>query len=187
MKPFSHCHYCGNHTKNAKVTVDGLQCWACGNIMYMNPTPVGVLIIPAEDCGVYTVRRGIPPFEGGLALPGGFQTYTDLRQETWQQTAVREAIEEINVDCRAEHDPDLKLINHVLTRTGYNDHGIEPRLLVVGTYLGSPKVGEFTKNEEAEDRVIIYPDSTEQLVFSIHRQALAKYWNDKQISHNVVL
>ena len=84
---FAHCTFCG-----ARFTVGQSwprRCGACGETSYLNPKPVAVALQPVGD-GLLVVRRGIPPAEGRLALPGG---YIDIG-ETWQAAAVRETFEE---------------------------------------------------------------------------------------------
>jgi ADP-ribose pyrophosphatase YjhB (NUDIX family) len=84
---FAHCTFCG-----ARFTVGQpwpRRCGACGETSYLNPKPVAVALQPVAG-GLLVVRRGIPPAEGRLALPGG---YVDIG-ETWQAAAVRELFEE---------------------------------------------------------------------------------------------
>ncbi len=84
---FAHCTFCG-----ARFIADRpwpRRCAACGETSYQNPKPVAVAVQPVAG-GLLTVRRGIPPAAGRLALPGG---YIDMG-ESWQEATTRELFEE---------------------------------------------------------------------------------------------
>ena len=61
------------------------KCSNCGFEKYFNPIPVAVSMIPVlgNDGKMYLlgIKRGIQPFKGGLALPGGFQEVNPVHQE----------------------------------------------------------------------------------------------------------
>lgn len=154
----------------------------------MNVPSVPVLIVPCtnhvsgREHGVYTVRRGIPPFEGRLALPGGFHMhYRPVIQETWQEAGCREVHEEIQVICNAE---DVSLLD---AQSSYNaDRSIVgDRNLIIGYVSAAVQVEPFEQTSEAEGRVVLFPDDEAQLCFPIHRKALAMYWDQKGVAHNV--
>src|SRR5215213_7929797 len=66
---------------------------------------------------VLLVRRGVAPFEGMWAIPGGFKRPT----ETLDEAAKRELVEETGVDAAS-----------LLTQFGaYGDPGRDPRMNVV--------------------------------------------------------
>jgi NADH pyrophosphatase NudC (nudix superfamily) len=135
--PYSFCHYCG-HTLEPEhcLTPEGYCCTHCNNITWLNAASVAVLIVPCgihlsgRKHGVFTVRRGIPPYQGSLALPGGFIMHTPKIQETWQQAACRETGEEIQVFCR--YDVLLERPQHVLTESSYSEKRVGDRVLVIG-------------------------------------------------------
>lgn len=88
----SHCSFCG-----AAFAADAgwpRECAGCGNVTYRNPTPVAVAVLPVES-GLLTVRRGIEPRRGMLALPGGYIEYG----ESWQAAAARELFEETGIEA----------------------------------------------------------------------------------------
>lgn len=97
----SFCNYCGaeyspeiNYPK---------QCLQCHQIVYHNPLPVVVAVIPVschKEGDPYRklllARRGIQPGIGKLAFPSGYIEYG----ESWQQALQREVKEEINLDVK---------------------------------------------------------------------------------------
>ncbi|WP_127547952.1 NUDIX domain-containing protein [Actinoplanes sp. OR16] len=86
----AHCTFCGARYLPGQPWPR--HCRACGEISYRNPSPVAVAVQPVGT-GLLAVRRGLPPAEGRLALPGGFIEVG----ETWQAAAVRELVEETAV------------------------------------------------------------------------------------------
>jgi 8-oxo-dGTP diphosphatase len=80
---------------------------------------VDVVILTMSDSRLHVllVRRGVPPFEGMWAIPGGFKRPT----ETLDEAAERELVEETGVEGRS-----------VLRQFGaYGDPGRDPRMNVV--------------------------------------------------------
>jgi 8-oxo-dGTP diphosphatase len=78
---------------------------------------VVILTMSESRLHVLLVRRGVPPFEGMWAIPGGFKRPT----ETLDEAAKRELAEETGVDSA-----------RLLTQFGaYGDPGRDPRMNVV--------------------------------------------------------
>ena len=181
-QPYSHCQFCGGAMNTSARTEDGgHRCINCKNVTYQNPIPVAVLIVPCGQLepkgSVFAVRRGIEPFKGELALPGGFI----MKGESWEKAACRETNEELGVVCRG-NSPGLERPEQVLTKS--NNEGTQ--ILIVGATIGAFHVKDpFVPTEEAMERVIYTPEHDEQLCFPIHREALAKYWDNLEIKHKL--
>jgi len=92
---------------------------------------------------VLLVRRGVPPFEGRWAIPGGFKRPT----ETLDEAAQRELAEETAVDTAS-----------LLTQFGaYGDPGRDPRMNVVPVaYLAVLRdVGKIVAGTDAADAALV--------------------------------
>ncbi len=96
-------HFCPNCGKPLTQTIPSFDnrlrdvCTACGTIHYENPKIV-VCALPcletARGTEVLLCRRAIAPRDGYWTLPGGFMEIN----ETTEQTAVRETLEEASAD-----------------------------------------------------------------------------------------
>ncbi len=157
----AHCSYCG-----AAFAVDQpwpRTCAACARVSYVNPVPVAILLLPV-DGGLLTVRRGIPPGLGELALPGGF---IDLH-ETWQQAAARELFEEAHIRVSADEIEDF------CVRSSTRGDGA---LLIAG--LARPRTSAelppFTPTDETTERVVI--SGPQPLAFPLHTEIVARYFD----------
>lgn len=97
----SHCSFCSERFPG-DVTFPHC-CTSCNNFTYTPPVTCVMLllsILREEDCatGVLLIRRLGEPMIGGLALPGG---YLDPN-ESFEQAAVRELVEETGVEIKAK-------------------------------------------------------------------------------------
>ncbi|MGH3129298.1 MAG: NUDIX hydrolase [Gaiellaceae bacterium] len=104
---------------------------------------VVVLTMSEGRLHVLLVRRGVPPFEGMWAIPGGFKRPT----ETLDEAAKRELAEETGVDGAS-----------LLTQFGaYGDPGRDPRMNVVTVaYLAVLReVGGVVAGTDAADAALI--------------------------------
>jgi ADP-ribose pyrophosphatase YjhB (NUDIX family) len=154
----SHCSYCGRAFAAGQPWPR--QCEGCGQISYLNPLPVAVLLLPT-DGGLLCVRRAIEPGKGELSLPGGF---IDVG-ETWQEAAVRELREEAGVVVAAD---EVELFAVHSAAAGF--------LLVFG--LARPRteaeLPPFTPTEEASARVVLRGPAP--LAFPLHTRAVRDYF-----------
>jgi ADP-ribose pyrophosphatase YjhB (NUDIX family) len=156
----SHCSYCGGAFGEGQPWPR--TCAGCGEISYLNPLPVAVLLLPV-DGGLLCVRRSIPPRAGWLALPGGF---IDVN-ETWQEAAARELREEAGVVI----DPGEVLLFDVLSP----DRG-EPFLLVFGIAAAraSNDLPPYQPTNETSERLVLA--GPQELAFPLHTQAAREYF-----------
>jgi ADP-ribose pyrophosphatase YjhB (NUDIX family) len=136
-------------------------CAACGETRWLNPTPVGVLIVPVDD-GVLLIRRGIEPRRGELALPGGFIVVG----ETWQQGAARELREETDVTVPAES------VREFMVRSP--DHGHVVLIFGVCDALRGDALPPFSPTDETVERLVVR--APVELAFPLHTEALARYF-----------
>ena len=124
---------------------------------------VDVVILTLVDGGlrVLLVRRGVAPYEGRWAIPGGFKR----PEETLDEAATRELAEETGVDGAA-----------VLGQFGaYGDPGRDPRMNVVTVaYLAVLRdVGDVVAGTDAAEAELVpvfdVLDGKIELAFDHHR------------------
>ena len=139
-------------------------CTRCRHMMFVNPLPVAVVLIPVKGKGILLVKRAIPPFVGSLALVGG---YVD-QGETAQEAACREAMEEVGVKI----DPELELLG-ISGSSPTNKH-----LLV---YFKAKEIEEsdikFKVNNEVS--AIAFAAEPMELAFPNHTEYLKKVLSKK--------
>ena len=129
-------------------------------VTYQNPLPVAVLVLPVGD-GVLTIRRGIEPRKGQLALPGGF---IDLG-EAWRAACARELREETGIEIDGD-EVDLFDVHSAPDGT----------LLVFGV---APRVDEaslpkFAPTNETSECVIVR--EAIDLAFPLHTRVLGDFF-----------
>jgi len=159
----SHCAYCG--AAFDAVAVWPRTCTSCQQTSWLNPTPVGVLLIPIEtrpgNAGLLVIRRAIAPGLGQLALPGGYLVVG----ESWQLGTVREVREETGLEL----DPAGVRLHAVTSTPNGNE------LLIFGSVdaLDAGELDGFRPTDETDAvQVITRPET---LAFPLHT-AVVKDW-----------
>lgn len=160
------CSSCG--TQYADTAKYPRTCENCAHMVWANPVPVVVLLVPVKDgprTGLLTVRRAIPPV-GQLAFVSGFMD----RGESWQQSAARELEEEANVSI----DPgELRPLHFVST-----PDGATVLLFATAPAINAEDMPPFVPNDEASERKVIF--ECEPLAFPLHNEVATKYFSTEQ-------
>ncbi|MFC3899027.1 NUDIX domain-containing protein [Lentzea rhizosphaerae] len=160
------CNSCG--TRYAEKDGYPRTCGGCGHVVWANPVPVVVLLVPVKDgerTGLLTVRRAIPPV-GELAFVSGFMDYG----ESWQQSAARELEEEAGVPV----DPDgLRPLHFVSTPDGGT-----VLLFASAPAIRVEDLPPFVPNDEASERKVIF--EWEPLAFPLHDDVASRYFSAEQ-------
>jgi ADP-ribose pyrophosphatase YjhB (NUDIX family) len=152
---YAHCTFCG-----ARFTPKQpwpRRCGACGETSYRNPNPVAVVLQPV-GLGLLVVRRGIPPAEDRLALPGGFIEV----DETWQEAAARELSEETGLQA----DPSTVRLYDTLSAP-------DGTLLVFGLLPAVATLPAFRPNDETLGLDVLTVPA--ELGFGLHTQVANRY------------
>lgn len=157
FKKYSYCSYCGAPFAVAQPWPR--LCVNCGNISYLNPLPVAVVILPV-GAGLVVIRRNTEPRKGTLTLPGG---YIDFG-ETWQQAGSREALEETGI---AVSSAELRLFDVM--------NGLDGTLVVFGLTAHRPASCLRPFSSEETQEVALIEEPTE-LGFSMHTEVVERFF-----------
>lgn len=138
---------------------DRQVCSACEFVFYRNPIPA-VAVILREGEKILLVRRKYEPCQGDWSLPAGFVEWGESPEET----AVREAKEETNLDIA------LRELYGVFRARGERNYEI---VLVV--YRAEILSGELQAGDDAmEARYFKLTELPDNVAFRVHRQILAR-------------
>ncbi len=133
LRQFRYCPRC--RARLTGVAAPPLRCGSCGWTFYPHPE-LGVDVVVLWEGKVVLVRRGIEPYKGSWALPGGFVTYG----EAPAAAAVREVREETGLDIAVE-----SLVAATLVRD-------DPRaLILLLVYLGRVTGGVLQAGDDAAE------------------------------------
>lgn len=143
---------------------------------YKNPTPVVVGLVPVlykHLLGFLTIKRGIPPGLGLIALPGGY-----LEIERWQDGLSREMREETSVDI----DPDTWM------PMGFASSTLLNRVLLFAktTPIQFDGIPDFVQNREVQDLGLMFdymPQQADQIAFPLHADYLELALYQRPISY----
>lgn len=94
---YSFCPKCGD--KLNKENKNLLICQKCNYHFYISPKPCNALILENDTGEILFVKRRDNPQKGYWDLPGGF---VDINENV-EQSAVREAKEELGIDLKDFH------------------------------------------------------------------------------------
>lgn len=93
--PYKYCPKCGDDLSQKKANM--LLCADCGFEYYINPAPCVGILIENKEGNILLARRARSPYKGTWDTVGGF---VDMG-ESLEETALREAKEETNLECSA--------------------------------------------------------------------------------------
>lgn len=134
-----------------------------------------ILTIRENELVALTVRRGVPPFAGHLALPGGFVG----PDETLAEAAARELTEETGLIADLEAGPDEAPEPspvHLEQLASYGDPGRDPRFRVVtvaylalAPSLPAPHAGSDAAAASWLPTAGLLAGAPEELAFDHHR------------------
>jgi ADP-ribose pyrophosphatase YjhB (NUDIX family) len=160
------CSFCG--TAYADTTQYPRTCASCQTMVWANPIPVSVALVPIVDgkrTGLLVIRRAVPPGIGKLALPGGFVEET----ETWEAGGVREVREESGITIAG-----LAPLWFTSTEPKPN------RVLLFGVApaIEAASLPPFTTDSETSERGVVYgPGGLDEVfAFAFHAEAARRYF-----------
>lgn len=141
------------------------------DIVYLNPTPVVVALVPvrainpssgALEIGLLTIERGIAPQIGHLALPGGYLEYED-----WRAGLLRELLEETNIQ--------IDDISCVTLRDAVSIDQ-NRKLVLFGSVppIEEAHLGTFVANRECPRLEVIF--EARQLAFATHTEMARRFF-----------
>lgn len=156
MTKDTHCSHCGERHVDETYPK---TCPGCNTMTFVNPPAVAVAMVSLGDGRFVGVRRGVAPFIGELAFPGGYQNVG----ETLEQAAAREFWEETGIDVG----------NRGATYLASRVAG--PNTLVffkINAGISEKDLNAF-KGPETQEVVILDKEST--LCFPLHQEMLRIY------------
>lgn len=167
----SFCSYCGAASQAPPGKYPRTcQNADCGVVLYANPIPVSVVLLPCQHegrTGLLVIRRGIEPRRGHLALPGGFVE----EHETAAAAGAREVLEEAGVSL----DP--------ATVQPFWFASSEPRpnrvlLFSIAAEIGAATLPPFAASVEASERGLAFgPEGLDEVfAFPLHAEAARRFF-----------
>ena len=149
MAKSSHCSYCGQRFPPGALWPR--VCAGCGEISYLNPVPVTVVLVPIE------------PGRGHLALPGGFVN----AGESWQAAGAREVAEETGLRV----SPDELNVFAVHSAPAPADCVL---IFALAGPRTSADLAGFAPNEETSELAVL--SAPQPLAFPLHTRVAGEYF-----------
>lgn len=166
---YKFCPICSGDLVKETVEQDNrprLVCRQCGFIFYINPIPAVGVILFNDKNEILLIRRKYKPEQGRWSLPAGFME----SDETAEQTAVREAKEETNLDVK------LNDIFGVFSSFDYPQ-----RQVLVIIYRGEIVSGQLSPGDDAEElRFFSLENLPREIAFSCHQKVLDQLLNERK-------
>ncbi len=160
MNHFRYCPMCGGRVKwRLTEKRKRLICLKCKWVKYQNPLPVGVALVKDEEGKILLIKRGVPPYKGRWALPGGFIEAGEKSEEG----CLRELEEETGIKGEI-----IKLIGvyHQKCRL-YGD------ILTIAYQIKSIG-GKIEPKDDAQGIKFVYKDKLPTIPFKSHIKAILK-------------
>lgn len=156
---YKHCYQCG-----VKLPHDAhfpYTCSFCHAVLYLNPVPVGVALLPVGS-GLLVIQRALKDGYGQWALPGGFLE----AHETWQEGILRELYEETGI----------LLAKDTLVRIFSVQSDNRRNLLLFAELppVSESELPQIKENTEVLSMKVIY--KPEPLAFPVHEQIVKQYF-----------
>ncbi len=160
-----YCARCGHLLEMREVDDRHVRpvCPACGYIVYLNPVIAVGVIAARADGQILLVLRGENPGRGLWGLPAGFMEI----DETAEQTAVRECLEETGVTVELQDLWGVWSYHHEWKHSSG----------VLVLYVARPLSGEPRGGSDSVEARYFAPEdiSDAQLAFHTHREAIARW------------
>ncbi|MFZ5515679.1 MAG: NUDIX domain-containing protein [Candidatus Zhuqueibacterota bacterium] len=159
---FKFCPRCGDRLMTKYIEnedTERLVCRGCQFIFYINPTPA-VAVILVQDEKILLVKRKYEPRKDEWTLPAGFMEYNELAE----QTALREAKEETNLD--------IAIDGFFGVYPGFDDPRVHVVLIV---FRGKILRGQARPGDDASEiGFFSFNELPEKIAFHSHQQILTQ-------------
>lgn len=170
----AYCSYCG--APFAAPLTYPRTCARCAQVVWANPVPVSVVLVPVRDAGrtgLLVVRRAIEPARGKLALVGGFLE----AHETWQEGGAREVREETGLVIA----PTLLAPLWFASSTPRHDRVL---LFSVAAEVDSAALPSHVGDAETSERGLVFgPDGLDEVfAFPLHAVAARQFFAARAIT-----
>lgn len=139
-------------------------------MIYNNPIVVSVALVPVIDdnqnfLGLLGIQRGIEPFIGGLAFPGGYQDEMELSKDA----AVRELEQETGLKIDKNQ---FKFFNEKMTAHNKNLQFWYSTPIKADDVFQLIELDEFDKREIFQILII---DDASKICFPTHREIFEEF------------